>query len=97
MRSIPMPPGFNPNIYFGDNDETNNQEGDRCNHTLIGHQAITDKLRSYSSSNKTYSQPKIQMTWKEKQELLYRIYDDGKIPVELLDGYHPNDRGSGST
>jgi hypothetical protein len=63
VRSIPMPPGFDPNIYFGSNDNDDDNEETK-NGTNI-------------------QQPKLQLTWKEKQEWLYRIYDEKRIPEDL--------------
>jgi len=28
--------------------------------------------------------PKLQLSWEEKQQLLFQIYDEGEIPAELL-------------
>ena len=58
-----MPPGFDPNIYFGSNDNDDDNEETK-NGTNI-------------------QQPKLQLTWKEKQEWLYRNYDEKRIPEDL--------------
>jgi hypothetical protein len=51
VKSIPIPPDFDPNKYFSEDEE-----------------------ESESSS----------MSWKEKQQLLHQIYDEGKLPADLL-------------
>ncbi|KAL9181726.1 hypothetical protein ACHAXT_012069 [Thalassiosira profunda] len=59
VKSVPLPDGFDPNAYFGGEDEDGEEESDM-------------------------QQPKLKLNWEEKQNLLHQIYDEGKLPSELL-------------
>lgn len=65
-----MPPGFDPERCFGDEREDEDDED-----TFDG-----DGGRERSSMH----QPKLELSWKEKHELLHKIYDEGEIPPRLI-------------
>mmetsp|Transcript_22187 Transcript_22187/g.47724 ORF Transcript_22187/g.47724 Transcript_22187/m.47724 type:complete len:167 (-) Transcript_22187:275-775(-) len=76
VRSIPIPPGFDPNLCFGEDDDDDNDQGEIGNKTKA---TTSHKLGDTQQS-------KIKLSWEEKQELLHKIYDEGEIPPRLLTG-----------
>lgn len=88
-----MPAGFDPNLYFGEEGDNNDEEDDFKQNRIEGSnendiQYRIEKGTDQSSSTNTSSTPhkhKLSLSWEEKQELLYQIYDEGKIPTELID------------
>ena len=73
MKSIPITNDFDPHLYFG---EDNDDDGD-AKHQSVSTQQV--------QRNKIQQQSKLNMSWEEKQQLLHQIYDEEKIPVELLE------------
>ena len=77
MKSIPIPSDFDPHHYFGEEeDNDNNVENDIENKN--GKERITE------DTTIQHQQLKPNLTYEEKQQLLFKIYDEGEIPVELL-------------
>lgn len=78
MKSIPIPSDFDPHYYFGvDEDDDNNVEDDIEKEENI-------KTKHTTNTPIQHQQPKTNLSYKEKQQLLFKIYDEGEIPVELL-------------
>lgn len=69
MRSIPIPPGFDPNAIFGNE----NDDG------IISREATAN-----NENRDGATKPNAILSWKEKERLLHRIYDEGEIPAEIL-------------
>ena len=67
MKSIPIPAGFDPNKYFGDDDGVDDKK---------------DKAKHQVEMGKTNVK---KLSWEEKEQMLYQIYDEGKFPADLLE------------
>ena len=104
-----MPAGFDPHLYFGEEDGEDEDGKDiDCKQSRIEganendiHSKVScsknEKVTEQVSTNTSYKnekntekssarhKPKLNMSWKEKQKLLFKIYDEGKIPAELID------------
>lgn len=97
-----MPPGFDPNLYFGeDNDESDDDEEgyqEGCDESqqcqkkdkmiVSSHGSKTEIIPSNeggTTAMKQQSKLKLLTSWEEKQQLLFRIYDEGEFPAELLE------------
>ena len=83
MKSIPIPNNFDPHLYFGEDDDDDGDVEDTC---VFIHQ-------QKSTSSKIQRQAKLNMSWEEKQQLLHQIYDEEKIPAELLESCSLIDEG----
>ena len=75
MKSIPIPSSFDPHHFFGEEEDDNNVEDDIENN---GKERIT------KDTTIQHQQQKPNLSYEEKQQLLFKIYDEGEIPVELL-------------
>ena len=77
MKSIPIPSDFDPHHYFGDEEgDDDNEEDDIENKN--------GKERVTKDTTIQHQQPKPNLSYGEKQQLLFKIYDEGEIPVELF-------------
>mmetsp|Transcript_41436 Transcript_41436/g.70953 ORF Transcript_41436/g.70953 Transcript_41436/m.70953 type:complete len:171 (+) Transcript_41436:45-557(+) len=82
VRSIPIPPGFEPNLIFGDDDDDDGDHSDGDNHQITSGSSKRGTITNQKKNNK--QQIRIKLSWEEKQNLLYSIYDKGEIPAQLL-------------
>ena len=87
-----MPAGFDPNLYFGEEWDDNDEEDDfkqnrieGANENDIQYRIEKGTEQSSTNTSSTLHKHKLSMSWEEKQELLFQIYDEGKIPTELID------------
>ena len=80
MKSIPIPSDFDPHHYFGEEEyNDNNVEGD------IENKNEKETIQNKETTNTIqHQQQKPNLSYEEKQQLLFKIYDEGEIPVELL-------------
>jgi len=78
VKSIPIPSDFDPHHYFGEeeDDDNNVEDGDIEKEENIHTKEATNTMQ--------HQQPKPNLSYEEKQQLLFKIYDEGEIPVELL-------------
>mmetsp|Transcript_15425 Transcript_15425/g.33409 ORF Transcript_15425/g.33409 Transcript_15425/m.33409 type:complete len:97 (+) Transcript_15425:57-347(+) len=93
-----MPPGFNPNLYFGDENDEDEDDQIECDDQLH-HQPCQQQqqqqqqimpiengketIQSGEVTNVKLRQTPKLLSWEEKQRLLYQIYDEEEIPAEL--------------
>ncbi|KAL7545246.1 hypothetical protein ACHAWF_013561 [Thalassiosira exigua] len=87
VKSIPMPPGFDPALHFGDeedyddDDEKEEEDGEGNNgDRRAGGQGEIEGNGEASLSSRRTKKP----SWEERQQTLHRIYDEGRFPPELL-------------
>ena len=91
-----MPAGFDPNLYFSEEGDDNDEEDDFKQNRIEGANENDIQLKvsckngkgtEQSSTNisSTLHKHKLSLSWEEKQELLFQIYDEGKIPTDLID------------
>ena len=87
-----MPAGFDPNLYFGEEWDDNDEEDDfkqnrieGANENDIQYRIEKGTEQSSTNTSSTLHKHKLSLSWEEKQELLFQIYDEGKIPTELID------------
>ena len=74
MKSIPIPSDFDPHHYFGDGED--DDDGIEKEEKIQTKEATNTPIQ--------HQHQKPNLSYKEKQQLLFRIYDEGEIPVELL-------------
>jgi len=87
VKSIPMPPDFDPKVHFGDNDGDEEEEEEEEDNGPNGNGKIKcDEKIAQQRRNTTTQQSKPNLTWEKKRQLLFQIYDEEKIPAELLMG-----------
>ena len=84
-----MPPGFDPNMCFGDENEDSDdvEELDGNHHSEQQNTEAVDDCENETITNRKMGARKqsiSKLSWDEKQKLLHKIYDEEEIPPQLL-------------
>ena len=79
MKSIPIPSDFDPHHYFGEEEDNDNNVQDD-----IKNENRKERITKETTNTMQHQQPKPNLSYEEKQQLLFKIYDEGEIPIELL-------------
>ncbi len=77
-----MPPGFNPHAYFGEEEDDSEDYAEINSLDNMSQQQQSKQQSNESLQQK--QQQKVELSWEEKQQLLFDIYDKEEIPSKLI-------------